>query len=159
MTPVDGKDVSIYVRRGTDWVNTVCAISCRMEFSQEMIPVATKDSGRENDYVSGFEDCTISLEGVMTLDELPFYQAEDFLDSPYTKRRILMLFTNSWGDRLSYDMNVLVESYSNAGETDDFAIYNVSMKRCGAWTKQKVFNAILDSDGNPVLDSNGYPIR
>jgi predicted secreted protein len=160
MTVVNGKDVLLYVRRGTTWVKTVCATDCSLSFTAEKISITTSNSGRDNDYIGGMKDCAVSLDGVTTLDQLTSWQFEDWVDQIGERVRILLTFNDTFGDQLAYDMILLVESADVSGAVSDFAGYSIHGSRCGAHTKIKTYDHVLvDSFGNPILDSNGDLIR
>lgn len=158
MTVVLGRDVHLYVYRDAVAVLTVCATNLTKRETAEQINITTIDSGRENEYIGGATDSDLSLEGLITLDELPKQQYEDFeVGENYD---VLMTYTNSWGDRLAINGNVLVTGIDDNNGAADFSNYTISMIRNGAWTKVKTFdNILVDGPGNPILDGNGDLIR
>lgn len=163
MSKVLGKDVSVYVYRDIAMVPTPvfagCATSCSKDETAEDLNITTADSARENEYIGGAKDATGTVDGLITLDELTKFQYADFIDSVGNVIRILIVYTNSFGDTYSYDAYVLVTSVSDQADATDFANFSVSWKRSGAATITQLFNALLDSDGNPILDSDGNLIR
>jgi hypothetical protein len=154
-----GKEVNLYVRRDDEWVLTACATSSSKDESAEEINITTADSERENEYIGGSKDATIGLEGVITLDEITRWQWKDFVDNVGNVIRILLTYDNGFGDRYSYDANVLVTNVSDVANVADFATFSIGMKRSGAATTTQLFDALQDSDGEYILDSDGNLIR
>src|SRR4051812_21852322 len=98
MTAVHGKDVVIYIYRTDDVIllarPIACASNCTMNYNIELIETATVDSGRENDYEAGFIDCDISVDGIVTLDEIPMWQIKEFIDKIGVKLLAIFEMTN-----------------------------------------------------------------
>lgn len=158
MTIVRGKDIDLYVKRGLGYVPTACATNLSIEETAEEVNITTVDSGRENEYEGGATDASLSFEGVMTLDELSKWQYEDFVVG--NTEQIRVDFVNSYGDALKYEMFVVIISKSAQGDVNDFGSFSISMKRSGAMTSVKTYdNILVDSDGLPILDSDGNLIR
>jgi hypothetical protein len=163
MTPVHGKDVNIYIWR-TDApillaVLVACATNCTMTFDVELVRIASPSTGKQRNYAPSFEDCTITLEGVSTLDELPMWQIKEFIDKLGVKLLVIFEMTNDLGDRLAYEMEVLTSTVSIDGDANDFSGFNVTMKRVGTMTVVNTFDALQDSDGNYILDGTGHYMR
>lgn len=160
VTAVYGEDVDLFVLRDGDYVATACAASCGITRTAELIPTTTADSGRENEYVGGATDADLTLDGVITLDELGGWQYEEWVANTGEVVSIRMDFTNSYGDRLRYEMNVLITAVGAQGDVNDFGAFNVTMKRSGGETVSKLLNNVItDEDLNPILDENGRPLR
>lgn len=163
MSITRGKDVSFYVYRTISLVPTPvfagCAKSCSKDETAEDINITTADSDRENEYIGGSKDATGTVDGLITLDELPKYQYGDFVDQVGNVIRILIVYTNAFGDRYSYDANVLITGVSDQADVSDFASFTVNWKRSGKATITKFWDALKDSDGNLILDSDGNLIR
>lgn len=157
---VRGKDVSLYVYEGATPVLTVCATNLTKTTTAERINVTTVDSDRENEYIGGSTESEITLDGVRTLDIVGSWQAEDFEDNIGEVLRIIIIYTNQYGDILSYDGNVVVTDVSDNNGASEFSTYSIQMVRSGPWTKLKTYeNALVDSNGDFILDSNGDIIR
>jgi hypothetical protein len=163
MTPVHGKDVIVYIYRTDDIIllarPVACATNCTLTFDIELVRIASPSTGRQRNYAPSFEDCTITVDGVVTLDELPMWQIKEFIDKIGVKLTAVFEMTNDLGDRLSYEMQVLTSSISITGDTNDFAGFSVSMKRCGTMTVINTFDALQDNDGNYLLDGTGHLMR
>jgi hypothetical protein len=163
MSKVLGKNVTVYVYRDILMVPTPvfagCATSCSKDETAEDINITTADSGRENEYIGGSKDATGTIDGLMTLDEMPMFQYADWVAEVGNVKRILIVYENSFGDKYSYDANVLVVGVSDQADVTDFAKFTVSWKRSGAATITQFWDALKDSDGNLILDSNGNLIR
>lgn len=159
MTVVEGKRVTLYVYRDDVPIKTVCATNLTKRIEAEKINITTVDSDRENEYIGGSTDAEIGLEGIRTLDETGSWQADDFEDLIGEVVHILISYDNALGDRVTYNGYALITSVDDNNGASDFSSYSISMVRSGAWTKTKIYNALLDSDGNPVFDSDGNLIR
>lgn len=163
MSLVRGKDINLYVEKvnasGT-YVVGGCATNLSMEVTAEEINITTADSGLENEYDGGATDCSISLDGVITIDELPFFQYEDWRAAIGTKKNVRIDFTDTYGDRLRYQMSMLITGVSAQGDVNDFGSFSISGKRSGAETVTKIYdNALVDGFGELILDGGGNIIR
>lgn len=163
MTYVKGKDVNFYVYRdeGGDEVAVFagCALTITKEETAEELNITTADSGRENEYIGGSKDATGTVDGLMTIDQLNRFQYKDFVDNVGNVLHILITYENSFGDRISYDANALVTNVSDSAGATDLATFSVSWKRTGPATIALVGQWLIDDEGNPILDSDGLPIR
>lgn len=160
ISTVRGRDIDLFIERGGDFVFTACATNCSIERVAEEMNITTADSGRENEYKGGATDASITLDGVITLDELGGWQYEEWVANIGEIVSIRMDFTNDYGDRLRYEMNVLITAVGGQGDVNDFGSFNVTMKRSGAETVSKLLNNVItDEDLNPILDENGRPLR
>jgi hypothetical protein len=157
---IEGRNVRLYVYRSGVPALAVCATNVSKTLSVEQINITTVDSGRENEYIGGSTDSELTLDGVRTLDEITSWQADDFEDQIGEVLRVILIYTNFYGDVLSYDGNVLITGVDDSNPAAEFSTYSISMIRSGAWTKLKSFDSILvDGLGNPILDGNGDLIR
>lgn len=157
---IKGRNVDLYVERSGVWVLRACATSCSMELTQELIPVATRDTGFEEDFEPGFNGCSLSFDGMITIDVLGKWQMEDDIANLRVKNHVMIKMENGLGDTLAYDMLALTTNIINTGDVEGWATYSVSMTRCGEMTKVRVINGgLVDSFGNYILDSNGSIIR
>lgn len=155
-----GRDINICIERDGDFVFTACATNCSIERTAEEINITTADSGKENEYVGGATDASITLDGVITVDELGGFQYEEWVAAIGSKVNMEMDFTNQYGDRLRYTMSVLVTAVGAQGDANDFGMFNITMKRSGAETVSKIFdNILVDLAGDPILTPDGKLIR
>jgi hypothetical protein len=160
MTAVHGRDMDIFIERNGVFVFTACATSCDMEVSAEEINITTADSGRENEYDGGSTDCVGSMDGVITLDTLGGWQYEDWREATGTVIPLRFDMTNVYGDRLRYEMNVLILNVGVQGGVNEHGAFNVSWKRSGAETVTKtIVGGLQDSNLDYILDGNGVIIR
>ena len=157
MTIVLGKDVNLYVYVGGVPKLTVCATNLSRRRTAGTVSRLVRGAGRSRLYSSTIKDETLTLDGLVTIDETSKFQYDDFNEGDAL--HVLMTYTNSFGDRISNDGNVLITGIDDTNGATDFSSYSISMVRSGAWTKTKIYNALLDSDGNPVFDSDGNLIR
>lgn len=155
-----GRKVTLYISRDAGYVPVACATGCSIEVDAEEIETTTVDSGRDRDYVGGMRDASLTVEGIVTLDETPSFQFDELVDLVGETEVLLITFTNSFGDLLSYQMTVLITSVHADAPVTGFNSFSAEFKRCGAWVKNKTYNGlVLDSTGNPIKDSQGYYIR
>lgn len=155
---IKGKDVNIYVYVEGVPVAAVCATNVSTRETSGMISTLTMGGGKHRTYKPTVKDATITLEGVRTVDRPGRFQAEDF--EAGNEHQIIIIYTNDYGDVLSYDMNVLITETADSNPASEFSSYSVSMVRSGPWTKLKTFDNILtDGEGEPIIDSNGTVIR
>jgi hypothetical protein len=162
MTIVKGKNVTIEVFRDDAWTWIGCAVSVGIAQEAEQIPITTISSGREDEYAEGGAiNATIDFSGATTLDVLGGWQFEDWMDNIGKKFTFRIMWENSYGDILAYEMTALITSVSNQSEVQGFSLFDVSMIRSGAMTKTKEYgeSALLDSEDQPIIDSNGVIIR
>src|SRR4051812_48344238 len=105
MTPVHGKDVIVYIYRTDDIIllarPVACATNCTMTFDVELVRIASPSTGKQRNYAPSFEDCTITVDGVVTLDELPMWQVQETIAKLGVKMTAIFEMTNDLGDRLS----------------------------------------------------------
>lgn len=163
MSYVKGKNVTVYVYRDIAMVPTPVMMGCATSISKnetaEEVNVTTADSTRENEYIGGSKDAVVTVDGLMTLDELTRWQYKDWLDSLGNVERFLITHENAFGDKYSYDFNGLITGVSDQAGPTEFASFSASIKRTGPATTTMFYDALLDSDGNPILDSDGNLIR
>lgn len=155
---IRGKDVNLYVYRDGSPVAAVCATNVSTRETAGTLSTLTMGGGKNRTYKSTAKDATITLDGVRTIDETSKFQAEDF--EAGDELQIIIIYTNDYGDVLSYDMNVIVTETSDSNEVSEFGTYSISMLRSGPWTKLKTYEGILiDGNGDPIFDGNGDLIR
>lgn len=163
MSQVLGRDINLYVEKVNDsgvFKFSSCATNLSMEVTCEEILITSADSGIEDEYQGGATNCSVSMEGVITIDELSKFMYEDWRASVGKKKKIRIDFTDSYGDRLRYEMTILVTSVSAQGDAADFGSFSISGKRSGAEIISKGYDHILeDSLHDPILDLNGDLIR
>jgi hypothetical protein len=163
MTAVRGRDINLYVEKVNSsgiYVFSACATNLSMEVTAEEINITTADSGIENEYEGGSTDCTISMDGVVSIDDLSKAMYEDWRSWIGTKKNIRVDFTNSYGDRLRYQMSMLITSVGADGDANDFGMYHLGGKRSGPEAVSKGYDHILvDIDLDPILDTDGDLIR
>lgn len=158
MSYVLGKNVVMYVYRDSVPVLTVCATNLSRKQTAGSVSRLVRGAGSNRIYSSTIKDETLTLDGLTTLDDVGRWQYDEF--NPGDALHILISYTNSYGDVLSYDGNILVTGIDDNNQAGDFSSYSISMVRSGAWTKLKTYNgALLDSFGDPIWDSNGELIR
>lgn len=157
---IRGRDINIYVERGSEFVFTACATNMTYERTAEEIVITTADSGIEDEYEGGATNATGTMDGVITTDALGGWQYEDWLDCVGQKKNIMIDFTNDYGDLLRFEMLVLITNVSAQGDANDFGSFSVGFKRSGAETVTKTIEGgILDSNLDYILDGNGVIIR
>jgi hypothetical protein len=100
---VRGKDINLFVERDGVFIFSACATNLSIERTAEEINITTANSGIENEYEGGATDATVTLDGVITLDELPGFQYEEWVSAIGTKINVRIEFTNTYGDRLAYN--------------------------------------------------------
>lgn len=163
MSVVRGKDINLYVEKvpsSTNYVVGGCATNLSMDVTAEEINITTADSGIENEYEGGATDCAGTLDGVITIDELPFFQYEDWRAAIGQKKNVRIDFIDTYGDRLRYEMSILILGVSVQGDVNDFGAFSISFKRSGAETVTKIYDhALIDGGGDLVLDGGGNIIR
>lgn len=163
MSLVRGRDINIYVEKvdaSGAYVVGGCATNLSMEVTAEEINITTADSGKENEYDGGATDCSVGLDGVITIDELPFFQYEDWRAAIGTKKNVQIDFTDSYGDMLRYQMTILITGVSAQGDANDFGSFSISAKRSGAETVTKIYDhSLVDGAGELILDGGGNIIR
>lgn len=163
MSYVRGKDITIAVEGVSgsgDFDFSACGTNFSTERTAEKINITTADSGKENEYEGGATDGTGSVEGLITLDELTKFQYEDWVAAIGTKKRVQIDYTDTYGDRLRYEMDILIDGVSDRGDVNDFGAFTVTFTRSGAEVVTKVWDhALVDSDGDPIPDSDGDIIR
>lgn len=158
MNAVLGKDVQLYVYRDAVAVLTVCATNLTRRKTSGSVSRLVRGAGKNRLYSGTIKEEQLNLEGLITLDELPKWQYEDFeVGENYD---VLITYTNVYGDKLALNGNVLVTGIDDNNGAADFSSYSISMIRNGAWTKAKTYdNILVDGLGNPILDGNGDLIR
>jgi predicted secreted protein len=156
MTIVHGKDVNIYVQDGADWRVVACGTECTISESAELIEIR-QNTSRSRSYVAGYTDAVITAANVATIDELPKYQFNDFAVG--SSETIKIEIVNSYGDTVTYQCSVIVTGREFAGNVGDVATYDITMQRTGDSTQTLVGAWLIDHNGDPVVDSDGYPIR
>lgn len=163
MTPVHGKDVILYVYRTDDIIllarPVACASNCTMEFQTDLVRLASPATGKDKNWAALTTDCTITVDAIQTLDELPMWQMKEFIDKIGVKIRVIFEMRNDLGDLLSYEMDAIIQSVDITGDVNDFGSFSVTLKRCGEMTIVNTFDALQDSDGNYILDGTGHLMR
>jgi hypothetical protein len=155
-----GKDVDVSVEVDGEMQLIMCAISFSKDETAEEVNITTADSGRQNEYIGGSLDCTISFEGAITLDIPGKYQYEDLVNDIGNVKRILIEYRNSHGDLLSYEADFLITSVSDQNPVEH-STFSMTAKRSGAPTITKTWDeeVILDEDDEPLEDESGEVIR
>lgn len=158
MTTVLGRNVRVYVQKEEVFVLTACASSCSKEETAEVVQIR-QNTRRENSYRGTTKDCTLSLEGVTTIDEITKWQFQDFIDSLGDLVHVKLVYENEYGDVLSYECDAIITSVTDQAAATDFATYSVAMLRSGAATTTILYNALQDDEGEYILDSQGNLMR
>jgi hypothetical protein len=160
-TLVKGRDVTVYMQVAAEWVLIMCATSCTKDETSEEISITTADSDRENEYIGGSLDCSFTFDGAMTLDIPGRVQYEDLEAEIGNVKRFLIIYENAFGDKLNYEADFLITNINDTNGVNEFSTFSMSAKRSGAATRTKTWadGTLLDSEGNPILDSDGNLIR
>jgi hypothetical protein len=160
-TLVKGKDVTVYMEVDSEWVLIMCATSCTKSETSEEVNVTTADSDRENEYIGGSLDCSFTFDGAMTLDIPGRVQYEDLENEIGNVKRFLIVYETSFGDKKNYEADFLITSVDDSNGVNEYSTFSMTAKRSGAPTKTKVWadDVLLDSEDNPIWDSDGNVIR
>lgn len=152
--------MTIYIQRAGNYVLTACATSCDMELSAEVINITTADSGRANEKIGGATDCKGSFDGVITIDQLGGWQYQEWRANIGNVVPLRFDMTDEYGDRLRYEMSVLITNISAQGGVNEFGSFSVDFERSGEETQSTIFdNILVDMDGDPILTDDGDLIR
>lgn len=160
-TLVKGKDVTVYMKVGLDWVLIMCATSCTKSETAESREITTISSGRYVTRKGGALDCSFTFDGAMTLDIPGRVQYEDLLEEIGNVKRFLIIYQNLYGDKLNYEADFLITSVDDNNGVSEFSTFSMTAQRSGPPTKTKEWgnDAWLDDEGNPIWDSDGELIR
>lgn len=164
LSTIHGRDVDLWVERGTDsgeYVLGACATDMSVQRTADEKITTTIDSGREDEYTrSGSTNAVIQFDGAGTLDVLGKWQYEDWLQNIGELVNIRVDYNNYYGDRLRFEMKVVVLEVSDQSNVNDFMTFSITMKRSGAETITKTIEGgILDLNLDYILDTNGVIIR
>lgn len=154
MTPVTGEQVDLYIFRDSSWVPFACAVSVGFRITEEMIPIATVDSGTNEDFEIGFEGMEVSLEGVTTFDEYSKYQLLEFIANRRIKQQIRIEFVDSIGNTYTLTMWVRTSEIGVNNSVDDFSMYDITLVRCGAMTTELNGEPTVMGIGSMVIGSS-----
>ena len=155
-----GRNTRVYVYRDGSPVASGCAISLTKNTSSEDIETTTADSGQWAERIGGKKDHGGTINSMTTLDMVGTFQYPDWIGAVGTVVRLLVVYRNGHDDTYTYDANVLITDVSEQSNVSDFARFDVTWLGSGAPTiTLQLEDALLDSEGDYIWDSNGELIR
>ena len=161
MAKIKGKDVLLEIYDG-GFTPLICATSCSINLTPELINKTTLSSGRWNEYAVRRFDWSIDLAGVsqLTGTGYKFYQLFN-TSNILAGFQIRMTFEDSDGNTVVFTGSVMLEDISAGGDASDFSLFEGTMKGTGAYnmtvTIDGVVSAsnILAEDGDDILTEGG----
>lgn len=165
---IKGKDVLFEVWSATAdrgagaYIPFVCATDMSISIEPEVIDTTTVSSGRGYTKKVRRIGWSLSLSGVSRIQDYEYERSVFTTVDPLEivkGLQVRMWFTNAEGDYKRFTGKVVLQSASISGNQEDFSSFENGFSGNGLYTIETVFSALLDANGEPILNPSGKLIR
>ena len=138
---VKGENVVVYIFDGGVWKPYVCATSAELNVSTEFIETSVKGSGLWASYSPTKNSFTVTLQGVVSLNETGSLSLPDLRQKQVAQETLLMRFqrTDESGDTYtgvySDELNFFITNSTDSGAFDGMNIFSITGQGTGAITQ------------------------
>lgn len=136
MSIVAGKNYTFYAFTGGFWYPYACARSGNFSLNTGMIETTGPGDGNYRTYLPEVHDFTITLDGVVSLNEAGNLTNADLLNIQLSKQKILCRFiqTSENGDTFKKQAYFYIQSFTDTGSFDGVATFSVTLRGTGLLT-------------------------
>lgn len=132
MIYVQGKNVNLYVLKGGSYVLAVCSTNISRRGTGATLPTLVRGAGSTRKFIPTLKEETITLDGLLTIDQPSQFQFYEFeIGSFYTVR---IKYDDMSGNTIQLDGEVLITGIDDNNGAADFSTWSISMVRNGVWS-------------------------
>jgi len=133
---IRGRDVIVYVLKGSDWVPFVCGTNCSIEIRNEIIQRSTIGAGTWLKPIPRRSEWSVTVDGITTIDDLSNYQIFDtFTDAArLAPKTVKVEFTDASGDVQNFSGTAYMTSAKVNGDVNNFSDFNIELIGSGPLT-------------------------
>jgi hypothetical protein len=134
---VKGENVVVYIFDGGVWKPYVCATSAELNVSTEFIETSVKGSGLWASFAPTKNSFTLTLQGVVSLNETGSLSIADLRQKQVAQEVMLMRFQRTDESVSVYadELNFFITNTTDSGSFDGMNIFSITGQGTGAITQ------------------------